>query len=476
MTNNGTSERFVIADPVHLTLDFGCDPRVTDVIKRVIRSAPFQRLRYISQLGLASYIFPGAVHTRFAHGIGAAYLAQTVVRHLKDTEETDARRVELENNEPLIVLAALLHDVGHGPFSHCFERAMKGIDSERPSHEKWTSAIIRRKLSQEIDGSSVDCERLAGIFEAKVSSPAYIKQIVASQLDVDRMDYLLRDSLFTGVSFGRVDIHYLIRSLALINHGQTTTLGLSEKGARSYEPFAMARHFMNRTVYYHRKVKVMEFMMEKCLALAVADLNARAHLPPYLCRFTAGPIQQDSLLRDAIDDYLGMTEDVVMSLVRSLARSASSSAAGDMARRILERDLLPNWVVEHGPDILKNELSQFAGAFEIVETKSTVYTSGSKAPVFVMRANGLPEEITSGSFGVSVHSDRPETKWLLIVTDTSRRDDIKERATRSGCIRPARDKLKGNLKKSSPPSDAMPKVRPGDTGAPVAPANTVAGK
>jgi uncharacterized protein len=246
-----------IADPVHQFVDFG--PYRASV-KALVSTPVFQRLRRISQLGLASYVFPGAVHTRFSHSLGAAYLAGLLVRQL-GIDDHDGRA---------IVCAALLHDVGHGPFSHSFERALKRIVPKVPKHEHWTRVIVQQELSKELREHDVDPLRVCALIKNRDGDPdvtTFHRQIISSQLDVDRMDYLCRDAHFAGVPLGRIDLQYLIRNVCVVEHGSQKTLGLMSKGVASYEAFAFARHIMNRSVYFHKQVATFECMMEECLRL-----------------------------------------------------------------------------------------------------------------------------------------------------------------------------------------------------------------
>jgi uncharacterized protein len=251
-----------IADPVHKILEVGAPH-----LKELIQTPEFQRLRRISQLGLASYVFPGAVHTRFLHSLGAAHLAKRVVSHLSSTPGG----IGLRRHSRLVESAALLHDVGHGPFSHSFERALGRIvgEDEVPTHEDWTRSIVtdrlkripkalRRPIAEIISPIS----KAGG---AGTGLPSLLGDIVSSQLDVDRMDYLVRDSHFTGVSAGAIDLDYLIRSLRVIEHGSESTLGLTANGVVSYEGFLFGRHCMNRSVYRHATVATFECLMEECL-------------------------------------------------------------------------------------------------------------------------------------------------------------------------------------------------------------------
>ena len=173
-----SNKQWYVADPVHQFVEFGEHEKV---VRALVCTREFQRLRRITQLGLASFVFPGAVHSRFSHSLGAAHLATRLTERLM-TDSAEARAV---------VCAALLHDVGHGPFSHAFERAIKRLLPNRRSHEDWARQIIDERFAAILREHDVDPNRVCALIHRNSSDanvPAYQRQIISSQLDVDRMD------------------------------------------------------------------------------------------------------------------------------------------------------------------------------------------------------------------------------------------------------------------------------------------------
>ena len=194
----------IITDPIYEVMNFGSDPCFIKIFKRLIDTNSFQRLRRISQLGLASYVFPGATHTRFSHSLGVANLARLALLHLKDGV-SPAYREQIEKHFNSVLLAALLHDVGHGPFSHSFERV---LDREKnpPKHEDWTAALICNEnsdINQALRAEGADLPSISSVFSRASTGGLWspLKQIVSSQLDVDRMDYLVRDLLLRRLKY-----------------------------------------------------------------------------------------------------------------------------------------------------------------------------------------------------------------------------------------------------------------------------------
>src|SRR6266705_4149177 len=195
----------IITDPVYQVMDLGSDPRDRQAFRDVVDTRVFQRLRRISQLGLASYVFPGATHSRFSHSLGVYYLAYTVLRHLSEASFEEAEEINSLALE--LKLCGLLHDVGHGPFSHSFEHVLESIDeiNDPPLHEDWTATLIKAEQSEiqhALRRHGLNTNRIASVFKkgGQEKFPRYIKQIVSSQIDVDRMDYLIRYSHFAGMA------------------------------------------------------------------------------------------------------------------------------------------------------------------------------------------------------------------------------------------------------------------------------------
>lgn len=415
--------RAIFADPVHRVLDFGHDS-FTERLTALIDTEVFQRLRRISQLGLASHVFPGATHTRFLHSLGAAYLAQRVMNHLLATNEGPRRQAsKILAHERTVTIAALLHDIGHGPFSHVFERVvMDGDEPRAPKHEQWGKAIIVERLASLIEKAGVDPEHVTAIIsnaQQPPPVPMFAKQIVSSQLDVDRLDYLPRDAHFAGVAMGRVDVEYLIRSMMLIRVGNHTILGLNRKGIRPYEAFALARHHMNRSVYYHPKVRVLEFMLARFLRCVLEEAPRDRIVPEYLRSLARLKRKDDAkFIRDNLEHYTAMTEDVIWSLISAFARRRKGKAP-DLAKRLLTREVLDFSLVRRGMShqlraALKN---QDVGPYTLLPARSTVYKENSDA-VLVAWGNRC-EPISDESLAIALHMDRPDGDTILVALDNN---------------------------------------------------------
>lgn len=436
MTEGAASRRTVIADPVHGLIDFGKDSTLKAAIRAVIDNPVFQRLRHISQLGLASYVFPGATHSRFAHSLGAAHLARSVLLHLEEPILNKRDDQTLRN----VTLAALLHDVGHGPFSHSFERAL-GADGESvPCHEQWTSYLVRTEFHEALERNGIQASEVFALLHKDGDVPRHCKQIVSSQLDVDRMDYLVRDAHHAGVSLGRIDIDYLVRSLEIIHHSNNeTTLGLSPKGIRAYEAYALARHQMNQSVYFHPLVKIFEFMMEECIrctmqSLEHDDTEIASIASPILGNMST---QRGTNATDFIErfknDYVAITDAEIWTIIRRVAQLYDritesplpfERRAIDLAHRIVHRRPISYFMIKSGnKHLLENSIRRMGEEerCHVISIASTLYKDA-KEPVFV---NGRqPSPVTEHSFALTAFRDRPERQALVALLDDD--NDLKE--------------------------------------------------
>ncbi|MCU7577884.1 HD domain-containing protein [Riemerella anatipestifer] len=270
----------IINDPVH-----GFIKIPYEILFDVIEHPYFQRLRRISQTGLLNLVFPGATHTRFHHALGAMHLMFLALETLK------LKGVKIsKEEEQSAMLAILLHDVGHGPFSH----ALESVLMEDWHHEK-LSLLIMSRLNDEFSGAlSVAIEMFQGNYHRK-----FFNQLVSSQLDVDRLDYLKRDSFFTGVSEGNINAQRLISMMNVADD----ELVIDAKGIYSVENYLTARMLMYWQVYYHKTASLAEFMLVKILKRAKflisqgVNLEASENLKYFLYKKDFSSMSEEDLSR-----------------------------------------------------------------------------------------------------------------------------------------------------------------------------------
>lgn len=248
----------VFRDPVYgnITVDH---PALVDVI-----DAPdFQRLRRIHQLGMCHAVYYGAEHSRFQHSIGAMWLMHRILRHWQER-----RTVEMPDDLALsATLAALLHDVGHGPFSHALETVFTDIQ-----HEQIGARIIEERLGDLLASHGVDVSQVLAILRGTAGKP-FLTELISSQVDVDRMDYLLRDSLYTGVKYGLFDIDRMIYTLTPVSatgqpNDPCSVLAIQAKGIHAAEEYIFSRYSMYWQVYFHKTIRSAEVLLKTVLRRA----------------------------------------------------------------------------------------------------------------------------------------------------------------------------------------------------------------
>jgi HD superfamily phosphohydrolase len=256
------SER-IYRDPVHNIIRLRTDSDEGELMMRLIDAPEFQRLRRIKQLGLGLYTYQGAEHSRFTHSLGAFHLMTRVLDRLSEKHEIN------KEDRAAARAAALLHDVGHGSFSHVMEKVL-GFH-----HEAWTVEVVlshQTEVGQLLRShSSALPQKVASIIEGKFQ-PAALAQLVSSQLDVDRMDYLLRDSLMTGAKYGIYDLEWIINALSIDERGDR--IYVAARGLYAVEEYLQARYYMFRQVYFHRSLRSAEAVLRSILRRALRLLEA----------------------------------------------------------------------------------------------------------------------------------------------------------------------------------------------------------
>lgn len=313
-----------------------------DLILSLINSPEFQRLRRVRQLGVSSMTYPGAEHTRFAHSLGVFHFSKQIIDALRRRYAGDSTIVDLlDQNATVVKAAALLHDIGHGPFSHMIERAFPALEN----HETQTIRLIRDtgSIPALLAAHGVDAEAVSDVIR-KTSEYPFIVDIVSSQLDADRMDYILRDSLSIGVHYGSFDAGWVLNSLCLgLEPAPVTETGptrlrlcLEEKrGVPSTEQLVMARMHMSFQVYYHRVTRGWEAHL-LCLFRLASDLAQSGKLPSStplnVRRFLEAKERLDG------DDWLWFDESAKESALHSWSQATEEAPAlAELSRAFLLR-------------------------------------------------------------------------------------------------------------------------------------------
>jgi HD superfamily phosphohydrolase len=288
--NSSSNKRKIFNDPI-----YGFVSISYEIIFDLIEHPYFQRLRRIKQLGLTNLVYPGALHTRFHHAIGAMHLMELAI------EEIRSKGHEITEDEAkAATIAILLHDIGHGPFSHALEHSI--VNDINHEH---ISQLLMNKLNKEFNG---ELTLAIKIFQNKYSKK-FLHQLVSSQLDMDRLDYLKRDSFFTGVSEGVISSDRIIKMLNVVNDN----LAIELKGIYSVEKFIIARRLMYWQVYLHKTVLSAETLLvnilkrAKELAQKKVELFATPALKTFLYKnYSKTDFKNNPQLLDTfavLDDY-----------------------------------------------------------------------------------------------------------------------------------------------------------------------------
>jgi len=320
-----TNKRKIINDPV-----YGFISIPGDFIFDLIEHQWFQRLRNIKQLGLTSFVYPGANHSRFQHCLGALYLMDQAIKTLR------AKRVPVsDEEEEAAYIAILLHDSGHGPFSHALENSIiSGI-----SHED-LSLLLMNLLNLENKGRlSLAIDIFRGTYKRR-----FLHELIAGQMDMDRLDYLRRDSFFTGVIEGSVGSDRIIRMLNVVDD----RLVVDEKGIYSLEKFLIARRLMYWQVYMHKTVLSSESLLVKILKRAkeLAEEGRDLYATPALRFFLYNKLGPDDLLEDGrftpglVAANFTRLDDTDILVSAKYWADDSDKILSNLSARLTKRDLL----------------------------------------------------------------------------------------------------------------------------------------
>ena len=317
----------ILNDPVYgfITIPYG-------ILFELVEHPYFQRLRRIKQTGLTHYVYPGALHTRFAHALGAMHLMSQAISVLR------SKSVEITEEEAEAVsIAILLHDIGHGPFSHALEHKLVSV------HHEELSILFMEELNEQFDGKLTLALQ---IFQNQYHKP-FLFQLVSGQLDMDRMDYLNRDSYFTGVSEGIIGYDRIIKMLD-VRDGK---LLVEEKGKYSIEKFLVSRRLMYWQVYLHKTSLAAEQMLirtmqrAKELASQGKQLEVSAPFHHFLYNdFSAEDFRNDR--KSLLNTFAKLDDFDIISALKSWINSADS-ALSFLSERLINRKLFKT--------ILRNE-------------------------------------------------------------------------------------------------------------------------
>ncbi|MBN8253390.1 HD domain-containing protein [Priestia flexa] len=323
--NEKLSEEKVFKDPVHRYI------HVRDrLIWELIGTSEFQRLRRIRQLGTTYLTFHGAEHSRFNHSLGVYEIVRRII------DDVFRNRPEWDDDERLLCLcAALLHDLGHGPFSHSFEKVFH-LD-----HEEFTQAIIlgNTEVNRVLKKAGADFPKKVAEVIAKTYKNKLVVSLISSQIDADRMDYLQRDAYYTGVSYGHFDMERILR----VMRPQEDQAVIKHSGMHAVEDYIMSRYQMYWQIYFHPVTRSAEVILTKILHRA-KELHQKSY------EFRQPPVHFYSIFKDEIslEEYLRLDESVVMFYFQAW-QDEEDNILADLCRRFMNRNLFK--YIEFNPNL-----------------------------------------------------------------------------------------------------------------------------
>jgi HD superfamily phosphohydrolase len=376
----------ILRDPVHGLIVF--EGMAERVVQSLLDTREVQRLRRVRQLGLASLVFPGAEHTRFIHAIGTAHVMQELLRRIdacSDALPSDQRLDDQARADALA--AALLHDLGHGPFSHLFEEVLP----HAKHHETWTAEIVldpSTEVNQTLESISPGmAARVAKLLSGDYHL-GYLSESVSGTLDVDRADYLLRDSHMTGVRYGLYDLDWLLHALTFACvEGRWVLAVQGRKGTPPVESFFLGRHFMYQQVYHHKVTRAADALV-RAIFMRVSELIVEGTPPdPLLPAFRAAALGEPI----SVVDYLRMDDAELLTCLSAWEHGGDATLAS-LSRRLRCRELPKTLPLSHQhPEKWKAALEQARRAVAVDGLRTDL-------TVWLDRAEDVPyEEPTDGS-------------------------------------------------------------------------------
>ena len=383
---NKTNKLKIFNDPI-----YGFISIPSELIYDLVQHRYFQRLRRISQMGLSYLVYPGAHHTRFHHALGCMHLMQKAVETLRQ------KNIEISpEEEQALYVAILLHDIGHGPFSHAMEHSIVNI------HHEDISILFMNKLNREFDGQlSLAIEIFKGNYHRK-----FLHQLISGQLDMDRMDYLKRDSFYSGVAEGNINSERLIQMLNVVDD----SLAIDEKGIYSVEKFLVARRLMYWQAYLHKTSIVAEVILTKTLQRAkeLTEIGQILQCSSAFSFFLENKIDETNFDDKVLEKFSKLDDYDVVSALKEW-QDADDYVLRNLSQMLINRDLLK--IELHSEKISKERLTSLENTLtekekiSIKEAKYFIFKGkiSNKAydktsePILILHKNGKTEDLISAS-------------------------------------------------------------------------------
>jgi HD superfamily phosphohydrolase len=403
LKNYPTNKLKILNDPI-----YGFIRIPNSLIFDIIEHPSFQRLRRVSQMGFSNLVYPGANHTRFHHALGCLHLMQKTVNVLR------VKGISIsEQEENALYIAILLHDIGHGAFSHALEHSIvTGI-----SHEE-ISLKYMHQLNKQFDGQ---LDLAISVFNGEYHRK-FLHQLITSQLDIDRLDYLKRDSFYTGVAEGNISSDRLIAMINVVDN----ELVIEKKGIYSVEKFLIARRLMYWQVYLHKTSLVAEYMLVNILTRAKELANQGVELfgSSSLKFFLYHKTDKNNFDNKVLNLFSELDDYDVLSAIKEWTNH-SDKILSKLSLMIVNRNLLKIEMFDEevSNDHLSNTISKFLKISEISEEEAKYFVFSGKIsnqaynknqPIKIASKNGTIEDIVNASDQLNLQAlSKPVNKYFL---------------------------------------------------------------
>ena len=400
---SNTNKLKIFNDPI-----YGFITIPNTLIYDLIQHPYFQRLRRITQMGLSYLVYPGAHHTRFHHAIGAMHMMQKAVEVLRSKEVLISKE-----EENALYIAILLHDIGHGPFSHAMEHSIVEV------HHEEVSLLFMNKLNEEFGGQlSLAIKVFKGEYHRK-----FMLQLISSQLDMDRMDYLKRDSFYSGVAEGNINSDRLIQMLNVADD----FLVMEEKGIYSIEKFLLARRLMYWQAYLHKTSLVAELTLTKALQRAKEILHKGIELEcsKSLKYFMEHKITFENFSNDDLDRFAQLDDFDIVSALKNW-QYHHDFILSSLSKMIINRDLSKIKLnSEKFPvEVLEEMTNRFAKAHNITQQEAKYFIFKGKIknqayskdaePIRILKKDKTIEDVVEASDQLNLKAlSKPVTKYFI---------------------------------------------------------------
>lgn len=386
MTTLKSNKLKILNDPI-----YGFTSIPNSLLYDIIAHPYFQRLRRVSQMGFSNMVYPGANHTRFHHAIGCLHLMQKAVRVLR------FKAIDISDEEAnALYIAILLHDIGHGAFSHALEHSIvEGI-----SHEE-ISLKFMKKMNAEFNGQLTMAIR---VFEGKYPRK-FLNQLISSQLDIDRLDYLKRDSFYTGVAEGNISSERLIAMIHVVND----ELVIEQKGIYSVEKFLIARRLMYWQVYLHKTGLSAEHMLVNVLKRAkeLSQNGEKLFASKALTYFLTTKIIKENFTDQTLEIFSKLDDYDVLAAIKEWT-DHSDNVLSLLSKMIIDRNLLKVKIqqMRASDAVMDAKISELKSTMNLAENEAQYFVFQKQiqnqaynpsTPIMILNKNGKLEDIVKAS-------------------------------------------------------------------------------